>query len=330
MWTLQALKHKETSEELKRLDEAMLAEYEQFESVLEARLSGASSNQNVSLRIAVEQMNNNERENFETTCSTKRIGLLTKHTWAFRQLLHMQQIVLLQLDVPTFIEPTIDLSTLQIHSNVCKYLHSAFYIRSRMGLEPHESMLHNQLKRLEKERDEPPRAKSISPIPPSGNTMMTHSPIPNPSVSYQFGSNPQQKTLPPPMPMDQQQPQYILQPQPVHAAPIMDYPMQQQPSFGQPPSPYGVYSQPGVFVQQLQPQQPFYYAQQQQQPGMMMMMNQQQLPPPSHMMQQQQQQPFVAPGYGQMAPPPQQQPLYPPQQQQQPTQNPQYPYYHQQ
>jgi hypothetical protein len=331
LWTLQALKHKETYEEITRLDDAMLIEYEQFESVLEARLVGASSSQNVSLRIAVEQMNNNERDNFETTCSTKRVALLTKHTWAFRQLLYMQQIVLSQLDVPTFVEPTIELSKLQIHSNVCKYLHSAFYIRSRMGLEPHESMLRNQLRRLEKDREESLCSKSISPIVPSSN-MMSNSPIPQSSASYRFSSNPpQQQTLPPPMPMDQQQPQYILQPQPVHAA-MMDYPtMQQQQqqlqSFAQPPTSYNMYPHSGGFVQQQQPQQPFYYSQQPQSqpPGMMMMMSQPQVPPPPHMMQQQQ---FIAPPFGQMAPPTQQT-LYP-QQTPPSTQNHQYPYYHQQ
>lgn len=373
LWTLQALKHKETSDELEELDNIMFAEHEQFEGVLEARLSGASSNDNITLKAAVEQMNRNERNSFQSTCSTKRLTLLQKIAWEFRRILYIQQIILSQLNVPGFTSndnhtkggddddgsssTTVDTAALQLQSLVCKYLHSAFYIRNRMGTAPHESMLRSQLKRLEKERNDPtsssPKVASSSaggqppPPPPSGmmmsngNPQTTSSPIPPSSgTSYDFAY--QQHQIPQPvMAMAGTQPsQYMLQPQlappggqSMMTVPPMDYQMHQsylpqpmQPQYvQQPPSMYQagyvVQQQPGVLQQQ-----PQYYYPPQQAPGMMMMNPQQQQQQSGIVMQQQQ----YMPGYGQ---PPSMQ-LGQQQMYQQPPQMPnaqqqQYPYYQQ-
>jgi hypothetical protein len=96
LWTLQALKHKESCSAISMLDKTMLAEHETFEANLEARLSVAGASV---MSAAVQQMNQNERNSFQSNCSAQRQNVLTKTAWESRQLLHTQQAALFQLDV---------------------------------------------------------------------------------------------------------------------------------------------------------------------------------------------------------------------------------------
>lgn len=73
------------------------------------------------------------------------------------QLLVQQHQILTYAGVPGFNGPTIDPSALYIQSCVCSFLHSAFYLRSRIGDKQHISMLIGNEKKL--------AAQPVLPIP---------------------------------------------------------------------------------------------------------------------------------------------------------------------
>jgi hypothetical protein len=147
LWTLTALKEKEAKVSIDMLDKTMLTESERLDANLEARLSVAGA-----AFGAVQQMNNSERQAFQSTCSQQRQSLLSGIAWEFRQLLCVQQQVLTKLDVPGFEGPTVDTSTIQLQSSICSFLHSAFYLRKRISDVPHEGMLKSQAERLRRDR----------------------------------------------------------------------------------------------------------------------------------------------------------------------------------
>ena len=160
LWALHALKEKKASEALEMLDTNLRAEMDKMEATLEARLSVAGA-----ATTSVQQMNANARREFQSNCGLQRQNLLTSIAWEFRQLLCVQQQVLMKLKVPGFEDgATVDVGALDLQARVCSYLHSAFFLRSRVGEEPHVNMLKGHLKSLQKERDQP---KSPSPVPPS-------------------------------------------------------------------------------------------------------------------------------------------------------------------
>lgn len=258
LWTLQALKEQESWESIVALDKSLVAEHERLESELDARLSiaGAVSN-------AVSQMNQRERHNFQINAGQQRQHVLNQSAWSFRQLLCWQQQALATLDVPGFEEgPTVDAAALQLQSQICQYLHSAFYIRNRMGSEPHETMLRSQLKKLQKEQEgcrSPKQASTTNSVP----MVRQHSPLPPPSYNshnIMTGGNLM-------MPIMQPQQQHLQQQQQTSYNP---YPPQQQPPLQQQPMMMGMhtYAPQGML-----------YGQQQQPPMMMMQQQQLYLPP---------------------------------------------------
>jgi hypothetical protein len=113
-----------------------------------ARLSvaGAAS-------AAVRIMNDNERKNFEVSCSQRRQDVLGRYAWKFRELLSTQQSILTHLHVPSFEEPTVDARTIEFQSHICTLLHTAFFLRKNLGEERHNKMLETQRERLVKDRD---------------------------------------------------------------------------------------------------------------------------------------------------------------------------------
>jgi hypothetical protein len=278
LWTLQSLKEHESQASIAALDKHLMAEHERLESELDARLSVAGAVSN-----AVSQMNERERQNFQVQADAQRQHVLNQTAWDFRQLLCWQQQALAKLDVPGFKEgPTVDASALQLQSQICQYLHSAFYIRNRMGSEPHETMLRSQLKKLQKEQQEgasrsPKVSHASSPVP-----MVRHSPIPPPSYNNNVGGimvpmQPQQVNYNP-YPPQQPQLQAMMGMPPQHAyAPL-------QGMYGQPP--------PMMMMQQQQQQhQQHPYMQQLQQmplPPLPPLPPNQPQPPPYYGGQQQQ------------------------------------------
>jgi hypothetical protein len=199
LWTLQGLKEKETKIAIDMLDQTMMSEYEQLEARLDERLSVAGA-----ALSAVQTMNDGERRAFQTTCAQQRQNVLSGIAWEHRQLLCAQQQILTKLAVPGFDGPTVDTVALERQAKVCLYLHSAFYLRNRIGEAPHLSMLKNQAARLENEAQ---RSRSNSPHLVVVTDMNHMHPVPSvgPDMSYM----PPAQLPPYPMGgMQQQQPIY--------------------------------------------------------------------------------------------------------------------------
>jgi hypothetical protein len=171
------------------MDTKFQNESDRLESELEARLSVAGTG----MAHAVSAMNERERTIFHHQANQQRQQLVNQSAWAFRQLLYLQQVVLCKLDVPGFEDgPTVDAESLLLQSYICQYIHSAFYIRHRMGSEPHESMLRSQLKKLLREQEQ--QQQQIGSHSPKLTTLST-----NPSMN---------RNSPMLLPTSQQPPQY--------------------------------------------------------------------------------------------------------------------------
>jgi hypothetical protein len=111
----------------------------------------------------------------------------------------------------------VDASALKLQSQICMYLHSAFYLRKRIGDAPHVSMLEKQAIRLDKEleqmlqeeqhhQDQQFGGGSNLPLPPP--------PPPQTGNAYDYSYQQQPMAGLPPPPQQQQQ-GYIYPGQPV-------------------------------------------------------------------------------------------------------------------
>lgn len=145
LWVMSALEHSESSKQLQRLDQEMLAALAAHEEDYASRRSVAGDAQAVEAAIA------QERQAFQAQCATSRRDALQSAAWQARRLLCAQQLILQQFNVPAFESgPTVDSATLAWQAVVTKFLHSAFYLRSRIGTAPHQAMLQSQVTRLQK------------------------------------------------------------------------------------------------------------------------------------------------------------------------------------
>lgn len=287
LWMLQGLLEQTKYEAFSSLDARLLAENERLESDLDARLSVAGTE----MSEAVALMNDRERQISHHQANQQRQQLVYQSAWDFRQLLCLQQQVLAQLDVPGFEDgPTVDAETLQLQSYLCQYLHSAFYIRNRMGSEPHESMLRSQLKKLLREQEQQlsntgghsPKmsgtaspANRNSPIPPPiqsqhyVSSMNSNAPmIPNNMSAQSYGGTYTQPTYAqatPQMMMPIGMPgQYPMQPQMIsgHGMYAPQMMMPQQPSYPYPMGPpYNGPPQNSPYGGDMPPPYPPYYQQ---------------------------------------------------------------------
>ena len=69
--------------------------------------------------------------------------------WEFRKLLYTQQILLASAKLVGFQGPTVDSTVITFQSKVCSVMHSAFYLRARVGETSHVNMLNKQLESLQ-------------------------------------------------------------------------------------------------------------------------------------------------------------------------------------
>ena len=287
LWMIHGLFEQSQYDTFYTFDTKLQNEHERLESELEARLSVAGTG----MSEAVTLMNERERTIFHHQANQQRQQLVNQSAWAFRQLLYLQQVVLCKLDMPGFEDgPTVDAESLLLQSYVCQYIHSAFYIRNRMGSEPHESMLRSQLKKLIREQEQQQQrglSPKINPV-----TTASASPMLLPTSQH-----PQQYTATPMIPQlhnqpynayqqQQQQvyPQQQMQTQPMMAMTMANgMPQQQQ----YPLTTAMMYSQHPMMTQQQQQSQ---FMLPQQQPSYIPMAQQQQygqqpqlpLPPPQY------------------------------------------------
>jgi tetratricopeptide (TPR) repeat protein len=282
LWMLTALKEDQSTKALGRLDEEVREEFKKIRARLDERLSVAGAAES-----AVRTMNESELHAFENSCNQQRRKALDEIAWDFRKLLWVQQQFLTKLKVPGFRGPTVDAMELQYQSRVCTYLHSAFFLRQRIGEKAHSTMMKSQEKRLIDLKENPRpvvpgvRSRSPSPVPPSMRSptrnlppIVRHSPTPiHAGVSQQYQMQPQQ--------------QYS------HVQHQMQMQMQHPPGVVLPPN----YNPAIAHMQQQQLQQPYMNT-----AGAALTYQQQMMMQANYAQQQQQQQ--------QQPPPPQQNPPY--------------------
>jgi len=142
-WIMTAMKEKEAAKSLKALDDQLSSDIEKLETELDARLSVAGA-----ALSAVQQMNANEKNDLIMICNQKRQQLLALVSWEFRHLLAIQQQLLTHAGVPGFNGPTVDATSIREQADICSFLHSAFYLRQRIGEKQHCTMLKSQDTRL--------------------------------------------------------------------------------------------------------------------------------------------------------------------------------------
>jgi hypothetical protein len=250
LWTMTALLEEQAAKSIDRMDASLVEEYDKLEATLDARLAVAGA-----ARSAVVQMNDKERDSFQQACQQQRLAHSTKLAWEYRQLLCVQQQLLTHMNVPGFDGPTVDAAALDLQARICSFLHSAFYLRNRIGEDPHRAMLKSQSERLKKLLDDPKRA--VSPVSQSLQLSGSNNYPPMASGYSQQGYAPP----PPPLLMG-------VMPQSMHPT----YQQQQQlhyggmppPSMayqgqGQPPPMGQPYGQQPPHPQQQPPQHPYYY-----------------------------------------------------------------------
>jgi tetratricopeptide (TPR) repeat protein len=231
LWMLMALKENLSQKALEKLDATVREELDKMNSRLDERLSVAGAAES-----AVRVMNDTERSSFQMSCNQQRQHVLNGIAWEFRQLLWVQQQLLTKLNVPGFDGTTVDAMAMDFQSRVCAYLHSAFYLRKRIGETIHVNMLKSQAERLKqhiqagknatlamppaagvpskrkgksgKSRFSPPLAAN------TGNTMGRYSPVPQQGQQQRFmGQQPQAgytQGFPPGQQQQQQQQQFIM------------------------------------------------------------------------------------------------------------------------
>ena len=248
LWMLAALTEHQTSKKLERFDEELKEENKKIRARLDERLSVAGA-----AATAVMTMNEIEIAGFESSCNQRRQTILNEIAWDFRKLLWVQQQFLTKLKIPGFRGPTVDAGELEYQSRICSYLHSAFFLRHRIGEAAHTTMMKSQEKRLVELKNTPRSPKhggSSSPVPTQSNTHMASYPG---GLEAQQQPYPSHLQLPPPPPPPPSQPGFLPPPPPPPG-----YSMNNQGMPYPPPPPQMMppgYSQ----HQQQQPPNPNYY-----------------------------------------------------------------------
>jgi len=151
-----------------------------MEADLEARLSVAGA-----ALVAVQQMNASEKMSFISSCNQERQYLQSLVAWEFRQLLATQQQILTSAGIPGFDGPTASSLSVYRQSAICSFLHSAFFLRNRIGEKAHLAMLKSQETKLASQQPTP------MPLPPGlgQDEPMAHY-VPQPQQFPQQGSYP--------------------------------------------------------------------------------------------------------------------------------------------
>jgi len=230
MWYLTAAKHKQADLALQRVDKHIKSEIGKLEARLAERLSGAIFAG--AAEVAIRQMNEGERQAFRANCNQQRQEVLNNSAWEFRRLLWLQQQMLTKLSIPGFDGPTLDNSSLDMQCRVCAYLHSAFYLRKRIGEKLHAKTLKSQEERLLKSGVQVMDIASI--ITMQANNFNMAQQQQQQQQKQQYGAI-QLPPPPPPLPMGgggmqyiPGQPQYIQQQQPPQQQQYGGSPMQAQ------------------------------------------------------------------------------------------------------
>lgn len=179
-WVMTALKEQETVKVIQQFEPQMRSELDLLESKLAARLSVAGP-----ALVAVQQINDNERNEVMATWNQRQQQLLDNIAWEFRKLLAMQQNILTAAKLPGFYGATVEAPAIVMQSKICSVMHSAFFLRTRVGEAAHATMLSNLEDKLSKEK--------VTPPPPPPRQQNSNVVIPAQTYSSQHPHN-----MPPP------------------------------------------------------------------------------------------------------------------------------------
>ena len=150
LWTLTALTEHHAAETVAQLDQSLKQAHEQREANFANQLATAT---NPAVAAAVQANLEQNRRVFQTACQEQRQTVVQDVAWQLRRLLCVQQQVLTQLQVPGFAGPTVEAQVLDQQAKICSYLHAAFFLRNRIGPEPHLALLQAQAKRLQEQQE---------------------------------------------------------------------------------------------------------------------------------------------------------------------------------
>jgi hypothetical protein len=164
LWALQAASERSIAARLEGLDAAARSRASSLHADLRARLSASTA----ASERAVRAMNDGEWRAFEAAFGQRRREALAQAAWERRRVLYLQQSVLAAVGVPGFGGPgaATDPAVVERQSRACAFLHSAFYLRARIGDGPHRAMLESQAGRLERELAEAGAAAAAMPLSP--------------------------------------------------------------------------------------------------------------------------------------------------------------------
>lgn len=165
-WVMTSLKEQEAVKVIQKFEKQMKSELKLLESKLTARQSVAGP-----ALTAVQQINENERNEFMIALNQKHQQLLDNIAWEFRKLLALQQNILTAANLHGFHGATVDAQTIALQSKICSVMHSAFFLRTRVGEQAHVTMLSNLEDKLSKEKVTPP------PPPPRRSEKLVIPPI---------------------------------------------------------------------------------------------------------------------------------------------------------
>ena len=212
-WMMTAIKEEEATRAQESIEKKILAGREALEADLDTRASVAGS-----AIAAVRQANERERSVFDTQCDAQRNQLLASIAWEFRKLQYTQQIMLTNAKIPGFDGPTVDFAIIALQSKVCSVLHSAFFLRARVGEASHAIMLNKQLESLKKFISTTVKIESIEQVPNHAPMQMQLQQQQQPQMIYQHPMMPMGMPpifqQPPPMIYPGQQPM-MYQPMPM-------------------------------------------------------------------------------------------------------------------
>ncbi|KAL3773751.1 hypothetical protein ACHAW5_008185 [Stephanodiscus triporus] len=209
-WMMTALKEEEVARAQESIEKKIIADKEALQSDLDTRAAVAGG-----ALAAVQQANEKEMSLFDAQSEAQRNQVLSSIAWEFRKLLYTQQIMLTNAKIPGFDGPTVDSAAIALQSRVCSVMHSAFYLRARVGETSHVNMLNKQLESLEKfirttVKTEPVDQQSNhAPIPLQQQPLIFQQPMMPPMFSQPpmmySGQSQQQPMIYQPIPMGFQQ-----------------------------------------------------------------------------------------------------------------------------
>ena len=208
-WAMYYLMERRTSQSLNALDAQLTKELNELDSNLNERHAVAIG---TPAESAVQQTNLMERNQFLHSCNVRRQTLLNQIAWDFRYLLATQQQILTKAKVPCFNGVSVDQDVILAQTRVCTVLHSAFYVRGKVGEDAHVKPLGKLEESLLKALQEEQEQEKVPPSQPPPPSFQQYQQRPKKRKPGRPRKNPVKPQIPSIPPYGQQQVVYPQQP----------------------------------------------------------------------------------------------------------------------